>query len=74
MLLQTRDDQADGEDFVEEPDLTGGLEDPPGQPQLVEEEAGGPQEGGLQGPGGHAEVCWQGVERKKNFSLKRIDR
>ena len=63
MHLLTRDDQTDGEDFVEEPDLGPGLEDPPGQPQLLEGEAGGQQEGGHEGPGEHVSGYWQGEGR-----------
>ena len=33
--------------------MTPGLEDPPGQPEPLEGEAGGQQEGGQEGPGGH---------------------
>ena len=41
IFLLTRDDQTDGEALVEDPDLTLGLEDSPGQPEPVEGDAGG---------------------------------
>ena len=53
ILLLTRDNQTDGQALVEDPDLIPGLEDPPGQPQLLEGEAGGQQEGRQEGPGDH---------------------
>ena len=57
IFLLTRDNQTDGEALVEDPDLTPGLEDPPGQPQLLEGEAGGQQEGRQEETGEHGTAC-----------------
>ena len=56
-LLLTRDNQTDDEALVEDPDLTLGLEDPPGQPQPLEGEAGGQQEGRQEETGDHGTAC-----------------
>ena len=65
IFLLTRDNQTDGEALVEDPDLTPGLEDPPGQPQLLEGEAGGQQEGRQEDPGGHGTADRARWEKEK---------
>ena len=73
IIILTRDNQADGKALVEDPDLTPGLEDPPGQPQLLEGEAGGQQEGRQEEIGGHGTACRAGrTEIWLNFRLTKV--